>query len=96
MVIGTKRTEFEINELIKQWTADPCWDLAQTEGFEAHFDRLFNYQRYMNLQFEAERKAKEELFNKRAESMSKADLLRMIESLQEQIDAMHQKLYPNG
>lgn len=30
------KTSAEIHELIRQWKADPCWDIEDTDGFEEH------------------------------------------------------------
>ena len=34
------KTANEIAELKRGWSADPCWDIEDTEGFEAHRDEL--------------------------------------------------------
>jgi hypothetical protein len=34
------RSPTEIEALKRNWTSDPCWDLAATEGFEAHREEL--------------------------------------------------------
>ena len=33
-------TQAEIADLKKQWQADPCWDIEDTEGFEEHREEL--------------------------------------------------------
>ncbi len=38
------KTEQEVTDLIKEWTADPHWDLAGTNGFEEHRERLAAWQ----------------------------------------------------
>lgn len=36
-VLGEDIPSFEeVDELMAQWRADPCWDVEDTEGFEAH------------------------------------------------------------
>lgn len=37
------RTAEEIAALKRGWKADPCWDIEDTEGFEAHRDELTAY-----------------------------------------------------
>lgn len=37
------RTPEEIADLKKSWKSDPCWDIEDTEGFEAHRDELRLY-----------------------------------------------------
>lgn len=36
-------TREEIDELKRQWTNDPCWEIEETEGFEEHFDELWQF-----------------------------------------------------
>jgi len=38
-----EKTQGEINNLKAQWRHDPCWDIEDTEGFEAHYDELIAY-----------------------------------------------------
>jgi len=35
-----KRTPEEIDQLKSNWAHDPCWDIEDTEGFEAHYEEL--------------------------------------------------------
>lgn len=48
------KTKAELDDLKAQWKADPCWDIADTEGFEEHAKELQAYQD------ELERKAEED------------------------------------
>lgn len=34
------RTDADIEHLKRSWLADPCWDIEDTEGFEAHRHEL--------------------------------------------------------
>jgi hypothetical protein len=38
-----KRTRQEIAELKENWLKDPCWDIEDTEGFEAHKPLLLKF-----------------------------------------------------
>ena len=40
-----ERTREEIEYLKKDWLNDPCWDLADTEGFEAHKEELEEFEK---------------------------------------------------
>lgn len=51
--MAQERTRTEIMELIASWESDPCWDLEDTEGFEAHYEELKAHR----LEAEAEWKA---------------------------------------
>ncbi|MCC3159721.1 hypothetical protein LJ737_20940 [Hymenobacter sp. 15J16-1T3B] len=35
-----QRTPEEIENLKDSWASDPCWDIEDTEGFEAHYEEL--------------------------------------------------------
>lgn len=37
------KTAEEIEHLKSNWFADPCWDIEETEGFEAHRAELLEY-----------------------------------------------------
>lgn len=50
-VVQTK----DIEELKRQWKNDPCWDIYDTAGFEAHRDELFAFQKQQELIWEVER-----------------------------------------
>lgn len=56
MTIPTK-TQAEIEDLKKQWLSDPCWDIAHTEGFEAHAEELHDFQQKVKASDEAHIKA---------------------------------------
>ena len=38
------KTVEEIDALKRNWYDDPCWDIYDTEGFEDHYNQLFDYQ----------------------------------------------------
>ena len=42
---SNKKTPQEIENLKRNWKNDPCWDIYNTEGFEAHIEELKEYQR---------------------------------------------------
>ena len=39
-LVPTRRTDSEISDLKSQWIKDGCWDIEDTEGFEAHSEEL--------------------------------------------------------
>lgn len=38
-----RKTDAEVQSLKENWKADPCWDIEDTEGFEAHRDELIAF-----------------------------------------------------
>jgi predicted RNase H-like nuclease (RuvC/YqgF family) len=49
------KTRKEIDHLKASWTHDPCWDLADTEGFEDHREELSDYQEKMEAYWKEQR-----------------------------------------
>lgn len=82
----TTRTGPEILELKCGWLRDNCWDIEETEGFEAHRDELLAFR----LQCEAEWKAK--LQSRAAELGCTVALVQYLEGLEYQIKALDRKL----
>ena len=39
----TGKSKEEVEELKRQWTADPVWDIEDTPGFEEHRGELLRY-----------------------------------------------------
>lgn len=50
----TKKTPEEIESLKRSWFSDPCWDIEETEGFEAHRDELLEYHRECDVLWKAQ------------------------------------------
>ena len=48
----------QIDDLKRQWKADPCWDIEETEGFETVREELLAYRLQMEAQWEKEYQAK--------------------------------------
>lgn len=49
------KTREEVEGLKRQWLADPCWDVASTEGFEDYQQELGHFQAEQEAKWEAER-----------------------------------------
>ena len=49
-------TNEEIENLKASWAADPCWDIEDTEGFQAHRAELRRYRLVMENQWRRERR----------------------------------------
>jgi hypothetical protein len=46
-------TRAEIEDLKDQWSSDSCWDIEDTEGFEAHREELIAYRKLKEAEWEA-------------------------------------------
>jgi hypothetical protein len=53
------RTQEDINELKADWLQDPCWDIEDSAGFEAHREELTSYRLGIEAKLTAEREAQE-------------------------------------
>ncbi|QFT55607.1 hypothetical protein [Microbulbifer sp. THAF38] len=69
--IANKRSQAAIDRLKQAWIKDPCWDIYDAEGFEAHREELEAYQKEMELKWEQQRK---ERINRRMESLYSLEL----------------------
>lgn len=52
-----KKTRQDVDALIDNWKADPCWDLETTEGFEEYYDELLEYRQWKEIEWREERKS---------------------------------------
>ena len=52
------KTKKQVDDLKANWCGDPCWDIEDTEGFEAHREDLLAFRKHMeeqwDVQFQAE------------------------------------------
>ena len=54
------KTPQEIQDLKDNWLADPCWDIEDTEGFEAHREELLAFHNEHRAEWDRERKLRKE------------------------------------
>ena len=47
-------TQDEIEKLKKNWLADPCWDIEDTDGFEEHHDELLKFRKETEVKWQLE------------------------------------------
>jgi hypothetical protein len=52
--MSDKRSPEEIEKLKENWKKDPCWDIEDTEGFEAHREELSAWRKEYEAKLEAE------------------------------------------
>jgi len=60
-----ERTREEINDLKAHWISDPCWDIDEAKGFEAHWEELKFFK--MSMERRWKKKYHEKLLQKAAE-----------------------------
>ena len=84
------KTTAEIDALKANWLGDPCYDLADVEGFEAHADELGAFQAEQEAAWEAKRIAR---VNARcAELGCTPAMLIVIERLEAQIERQQEEI----
>lgn len=77
-----------IDELKRQWNADPCWDIERSEGFEAHYAELLQYRLDTEHEWQ-ERERKRKQF--RAEALGcSVELIGYLEGLEARIRDLEQ------
>jgi len=54
LTLSKEKTE-ELRLLKRDWKRDPCWDIEETEGFEAHRDELLAFRKEQEQIWNAER-----------------------------------------
>lgn len=80
----------DVENLKQNWCEDPCWDIEDTEGFEAYRDELIAFRDEMTAKWDAEREARNAKERQRVEGYAKElgctpELVRYIESLERRI-----------
>lgn len=53
------KTREDVEKLKRDWQADPCWDLAETDGFEAYRDELKAFEAEHHARWERQRAERE-------------------------------------
>jgi hypothetical protein len=69
-----KQTPEALHSLKLNWAADACWDIEDTEGFEAHHDELLAYSEEMKATWRAEQ---QDVLEKRAVALGCPGNLRL-------------------
>lgn len=52
------KTQSELDDLIRQWKTDPCWDIEDTEGYEEYRDYLLSVRLEYERQYQENEKAR--------------------------------------
>jgi 2-iminoacetate synthase ThiH len=87
-----KKTKEEIERLKHNWLCDACWDIEDTEGFEAHVEELREFRIAHNEKIENEYRAK---IPQRAIKLGipdRFDLVKYLEELEHQIQKLAEKI----
>lgn len=72
--VPPKKSQEDIDSLKESWENDPCWDIWDTEGFEAHIDELKEYQETMEKMWSDEEVKAKVKANVKADSERRAEL----------------------
>ncbi len=79
-----------VEDLKKDWITDPCWDLEETEGFEAYYQELLAFRKRIE---EAARIKQEREVEDKARALNcSVDLVNYIETLEYKIEMLSSEL----
>lgn len=87
------KTRREIEKLKVDWVFDPCWDIEDTEGFEEHREELLQFRKEMEIEWEKQRKMRENKIDEEAEKLGVKGLYRKILQLQEELHRIERLHY---
>jgi hypothetical protein len=88
------KTQAEIDALKHEWQRDPCWDIEETEGFEAYREELAAWRR--GIAFKQSRAESRRLRDKADNLGCSVALVRYIERLEravETVEEFHRTTY---
>jgi len=88
MAGNNTKTPIEIEDLKRQWVKDPCWEIEDTEGFEAYKEELKKFSEEQTKKWKDERDMREAAEGKRFLS------LKLLESIH--IDGIKYTRMPTG
>lgn len=84
--ISKLKTTAELDALKVNWMADPCWDIEDTEGFEAHYTELHDWR--VEVEQEQERQRNDILRLKIAELNCSKQTAEHVMSLERRLAAL--------
>ena len=92
-ITPVKKTPEEIENLKQNWKRDACWDIEDSEGFEAHKEELTAFRIQCEKEWEeAERKRLQDKAMKLG-IPDRFDLVRYFENLEYQMKRMEERIY---
>ena len=84
------KTVAEVHELKRQWLADPCWDIEETEGFEEHREELLSFRMAAEKRWEEQRLRR--ITQRAMDLRCSIELARYILELEERLAKLELKL----
>lgn len=90
--MAARRTPKEIEELKRQWEADPIWDLEDTPGFEAHKEELKDHSDYMKQEWRLHERARMEDKSVQLGTPGNITLARYVDAMEKRIEKLEAKL----
>lgn len=87
------KTRDEVEELKRQWCADPCWDIETTDGFEEYRQELEAFASAMADQWAFERAQRLEHKARELGVPGNVTLARYVFELERRIEKLEKKLY---
>ncbi|EIY4766849.1 hypothetical protein MM188_003231 [Vibrio cholerae] len=102
--MNTHKTREQVEALKLDWANDPCWDIEDTEGFEAYYDELKEYHKKCEDEWEKAYEKREALeldnLKRELEELGPLGMLSMIKTLQARLEKAEEEISclqnPNG
>lgn len=86
-----KKTFADVEKLVEEWKADPCWDLWDTDGFEHLENLLKTIQKYYENMWQ--RDEVNRLEARANELQCSVELVKHIEKLERRIQQLEDAIY---
>jgi hypothetical protein len=86
------KTSEEVQQLKRDWEADPCWDIETTEGFEDYHKELEIYRRGIEAEWKENRLV---MLKKKSEQIGCPGNIKLAEyvlNLEWQIEQLYQRI----
>lgn len=90
------KTKAELDVLKAQWTADPCWDIEDTEGFEDHKDVLKSFRFIKEVEWENQRVQRLQSKAQQIGCPGNVKLAEYILTLEHKIETLSNAVYTNN
>lgn len=84
---------WKLNRLKADWTADPCWDIEHTEGFEAYHDELLAFRKQKEAEWAAALEKRLRLKSAQLGVPGNLALAAYVERLEQRIDQLEKAVW---
>lgn len=87
-----RKSPEEVEALKANWQCEPCWEIEETEGFEAHYDELREYRLQKEAEWEERSRQALQNYAKKMGVPDNPTLASYLMSLEARIEQLQRKL----